>query len=89
MWTVWQCGSFRFYSLFELFLFQEIYEVKQTENGFIASSICRHDVGLQAPMNGAIVSDGKHHMFAGGLDDECHLFSLKYKITSPTKSGIK
>lgn len=61
--------------------------MKQTEKGFLASSVCRHDVGLQAPMNGSTVSDGKHHLFAGGLDDECHLFSLKYKIITPTKTG--
>lgn len=70
-------------------LLQEIYEVKQTEVGVHASSICRHDLGRQAAMNGAAVYDGRHHLFAGGLDDECHLFSLKYKVISPMKSGIQ
>ncbi|XP_060608572.1 prolactin regulatory element-binding protein-like [Ruditapes philippinarum] len=67
----------------------EIYEIKQREDGIHASSVCRHDLGLQAPMNGATLYDGRHHMFAGGLDDECHLFSLKYRVISPQKSEAK
>ena len=61
--------------------------MKRSSDGIQASSICRHDVGRQAPMNGATAYDGRHHMFAAGLDDECHLFSLKYRVISPMKSG--
>ena len=38
-------------------------------------------------MNGASFYDGRNHMFAAGLDDECHVFSVKYKVVSPTKQG--
>ena len=71
------------------FYLQEIYEVKKTEDKILSSSVCRHDVGIQAPMNGASFYDGRNHLFAAGLDDECHLFSLKYKVVSPTKPGKK
>ena len=37
-------------------------------------------------MNGAAIYDGRNHKFAAGLDDECHLFSLKYKVITPAKN---
>ncbi|XP_052776236.1 prolactin regulatory element-binding protein-like [Mya arenaria] len=64
----------------------EIYELRGTETGYQASSVCAHDVGSQAPMNGATVYDGRNHLFAAGMDDECHLFSMKYKVVSPAKT---
>ncbi|KAL4236549.1 hypothetical protein ACF0H5_004934 [Mactra antiquata] len=67
----------------------EIYEIKLTEDGFNAGSVCRYDLGTQAPMNGCTMYDGRNHLFAAGLDDECHLFSLKYKVISPTKPAGK
>ena len=69
-------------------MFQEIYEVKKTEDKILSGNVCRHDLGAQAPMNGASYYDGRNHMFAAGMDDECHLFSLKYKVVSPTKQGM-
>ncbi|WAR24632.1 PREB-like protein [Mya arenaria] len=48
----------------------EIYELRGTETGYQASSVCAHDVGSQAPMNGATVYDGRNHLFAAGMDDE-------------------
>jgi hypothetical protein len=51
----------------------------------VAGSICRHDTGTQSIMNGCNVYDGRNHIFAAGLDDECHIYSLKYKVTSPEK----
>ena len=67
--------------------FQEVYEIKPLERKVLASSICRHDVGDQAIMNGCSVYDGRNHLFAAGLDDECHVFSLKYRVTSPQKKS--
>ena len=55
------------------------------ENRVLVSSICRHDTGDKAIMNGGSDYDGRHHLFAAGLDDECHVFSLKYRVTSPDK----
>ncbi|XP_033737895.1 prolactin regulatory element-binding protein-like isoform X1 [Pecten maximus] len=63
----------------------EVYEVKLQDGKLQAVSICRHDTGSQAIMNGTNVYDGRHHHFAAGLDDECHVYSLKYKVISPKK----
>ncbi|XP_052255731.1 prolactin regulatory element-binding protein-like isoform X1 [Dreissena polymorpha] len=67
----------------------EIYELRATEDGYMASSVCRHDVGPQAPMNSACAFDGRNHLLAAGMDDECHLFSIKYKVISPSKKDQK
>ncbi|KAJ8306061.1 hypothetical protein KUTeg_016606 [Tegillarca granosa] len=64
----------------------EIYEIKLVDGKVYTSSICRHDTGTQAIMNGSNFYDGRHHMFAAGLDDECHVYSLKYKVKSPEKN---
>ncbi|KAK3089037.1 hypothetical protein FSP39_000316 [Pinctada imbricata] len=63
----------------------EIYELQLLENRVLANSICRHATGDKAIMNGGSDYDGRHHLFAAGLDDECHVFSLKYRVTSPDK----
>lgn len=65
---------------------QEVYEVKFLSDKAVAGSICRHDTGTKSIMNGCNVYDGRNHIFAAGLDDECHIYSLKYKVTSPEKN---
>lgn len=65
---------------------QEVYEVKFLSDKAVAGSICRHDTGTKSIMNGCNVYDGRNHIFAAGLDDECHIYSLKYKVTSPDKN---
>ncbi|XP_011433226.3 guanine nucleotide-exchange factor SEC12 [Magallana gigas] len=64
----------------------EVYEVKFLSDKAVAGSICRHDTGTKSIMNGCNVYDGRNHIFAAGLDDECHIYSLKYKVTSPDKN---
>ncbi|KAK6165624.1 hypothetical protein SNE40_022517 [Patella caerulea] len=65
----------------------EVYELKLVDDKVIAASICRHDTGLQAVMNCApFLYDGRNHHLATGQDDECHIYSLKYKVTSLDKS---
>ena len=64
---------------------QEVYEVKFLSDQAVAGSICRHDTGTKSIMNGCNVYDGRNHIFAAGLDDECHIYSVKYKVTSPEK----
>ncbi|KAL3870130.1 hypothetical protein ACJMK2_042741 [Sinanodonta woodiana] len=64
----------------------EIYETKVVDGRIVTSSICRHDTGSKAAMNGAIFYDGRNHNLAVGLDDECHILSVKYKIVSPSDS---
>ncbi|XP_041358183.1 prolactin regulatory element-binding protein-like [Gigantopelta aegis] len=61
----------------------EIYEVKLVKNQLVASSLCRYDTGIQAVMNCATFYDGRHHNLATGQDDECHTYSLKYKVVIP------
>ncbi|XP_022316787.2 guanine nucleotide-exchange factor SEC12-like isoform X1 [Crassostrea virginica] len=63
----------------------EVYEVKFLSDQAVAGSICRHDTGTKSIMNGCNVYDGRNHIFAAGLDDECHIYSVKYKVTSPEK----
>ena len=75
-------------SILDIAMFQEIYEVRKVGGKVLSSSVCRHDLGDQAPMNGVSYYDGRNHLFAAGLDDECHLFKLKYKVITPTKKGM-
>ncbi|XP_062576650.1 prolactin regulatory element-binding protein-like [Saccostrea cucullata] len=63
----------------------EVYEVKFLSEKAVAGSICRHDTGSKSIMNGCVVYDGRKNLFAAGLDDECHIYSLKYKVGSPEK----
>lgn len=67
----------------------EVYEVKQLENKLLASSICRHDTGTKAVMNGCCHFDGRKHVLAAGLDEYCHIYTLKYKVVSPEKNKTK
>ncbi|XP_071146347.1 guanine nucleotide-exchange factor SEC12-like [Mytilus edulis] len=67
----------------------EVYEVRQTDNKLIASSIGRHDTGTKAVMNGCCHYDGRKHILAAGLDEKCHTYSLKYKVVSPKKNSGK
>ncbi|KAL5017543.1 hypothetical protein ScPMuIL_007132 [Solemya velum] len=63
----------------------DIYEVKQDGDRLRSASICRHGTGTQAVMNGDSFYDGRRHVFAAGMDDECHIFSMKYKVISSEK----
>ena len=66
-----------------------MYEVKQLEDKLLASSICRHDTGTKAVMNGCCHYDGRKHVLAAGLDEHCHIYTLKYKVVSPEKNKSK
>ena len=63
--------------------------MQQTEDKLIASSICRHDTGTKAVMNGCCHYDGRKHVFAAGLDEYCYIYTLKYKVVSPEKNKSK
>ena len=56
--------------------------MKLVKNQLVASSLCRYDTGTQAVMNCATFYDGRHHYLATGQDDECHTYSLKYKVVT-------
>ncbi|XP_046566705.1 prolactin regulatory element-binding protein-like [Haliotis rubra] len=63
----------------------EIYELKLSDNKVLSASLCRHDTGLQAVMNCDTFYDGRNHYLATGQDDECHTYSLKYKVVPAEK----
>ncbi|XP_046366308.2 prolactin regulatory element-binding protein-like [Haliotis rufescens] len=65
----------------------EIYELKLSDNKILSASLCRHDTGIQAVMNCDTFYDGRNHYLATGQDDECHTYSLKYKVVSPEKQS--
>lgn len=68
---------------------QEIFDVSFADERIKATSVTHLDTGAQAVMNSATYSDGRHHLLAIGMDNECHLYSLKYKVvqTEDKKSG--
>lgn len=66
---------------------QEIYELKQTGDKVRAASICRHSLGSDAVMNCASFYDGRNFVIACGQEEKCCLYSVKYKVVMPTKTG--
>ncbi|XP_052831920.1 prolactin regulatory element-binding protein [Octopus bimaculoides] len=60
----------------------EIYAVKWEEGNIQSSSLSYHDTGSQAVMNSAIYSDGRNHKLAIGVDDDCQVFSIRYKVVA-------
>lgn len=46
----------------------------------VVGSICRYDIGIKFIMNGCNVYDGRNYIFVVGLDDECYIYLLKYKV---------
>lgn len=58
----------------------EIFDVSFADERIKATSVTHLDTGSQAVMNSATYSDGRHHLLAIGMDNECHLYSLKYKV---------
>ena len=77
---LWKCNKMCWQTLL-----QEIFELKQTENQVLASSICRHDTGTDAVMNCASYYDGRNYFLACGQEEKCHLYSVKYKVITPKK----
>lgn len=69
-----------------LIIFQEVYQVHLTGDKCIASMVCHHDTGSMAIMNSDNFYDGRNHTLAVGMDDECHIYNLKYKVVSPNKA---
>ncbi|XP_025109805.1 prolactin regulatory element-binding protein-like isoform X1 [Pomacea canaliculata] len=65
----------------------EIYELKQTEESVQASSICRHDAGSEAIMNCSSFYDGRNYIIACGQDEKCKIYSVRYKVVSPSKAN--
>ncbi|XP_064617266.1 prolactin regulatory element-binding protein-like [Liolophura sinensis] len=62
-----------------------VFELKSVGDSCLASCVHSHDTGSQATMNSSAFYDGRNHVYAAGMDDECHLFSLKYKVITPGK----
>ncbi|GAB1610747.1 prolactin regulatory element-binding protein-like [Argonauta hians] len=60
----------------------EIYGVKWVEGQYEATSLSYQDSGDQAAMNSALCKDGRNHKLAIGLDDDCQVFSIKYKVVT-------
>lgn len=58
----------------------EIFDISFADDRIKATSVNRLDTGNQAVMNSATYSDGRNHLLAIGMDNECHLYSLKYKV---------
>ncbi|XP_029649749.1 prolactin regulatory element-binding protein [Octopus sinensis] len=67
----------------------EIYAVKWDEGNIKSSSLSYHDTGSQAVMNSAICSDGRNHKLAVGLDDDCQVFSIRYKVVAAKEDTKK
>ncbi|XP_074642612.1 guanine nucleotide-exchange factor SEC12-like [Tubulanus polymorphus] len=62
----------------------EVFELKKDEDAdtCYASSVCRHTT-TDAIMNGATAYDGKTHYLAAGVEDQCQIYHLKYKLVKP------
>ena len=56
--------------------------MKSTDEGCTASKLCRHETGSRAIMNSASMYDGKRYIVAVGMDQDCQLYQMKYKVTT-------
>ena len=61
--------------------------MKVKENEKVIDRILEHETDVYPVMNAAVVADGKNYSLAAGLDEFCQLYSLKYKVITPKKSG--
>ncbi|XP_064624555.1 prolactin regulatory element-binding protein-like [Lineus longissimus] len=63
----------------------EIFELScnASDGKLQAQSAFRYDTGTSAIMNSATVDDGKRYVLAVGMEENCKVYSLKYKVAKP------
>ena len=68
-------------------MFQEIFEIRLSDGVFVAEKVLRYDTGDQAVMNMAVAQGKKDFLVVAGQDDQCQVYNMKYKLSSPTRSN--